>query len=362
MTDELLEIKNNLTIEQVEQLLFALDAEPIKKDGIIISKTICHHGHSHKLYYYDNTKLFKCYTECDDGYIDIFQLIMKINSDQKDYNLPAALQFVKDFFGIFTNYQNYYKNETELPDWQILNKYLSSSLQEKEKRKVEMKIYDGNFLRFLPRPRILNWEKEGIKKEVIKYHNICYNSSSQAIVIPHYDINDKLVGIRERTLIKENEIYGKYRPMLLNKQMYNHPLGFNLYNINNSKNHIKKVKKAIVFEGEKSPLLYASYFGQENDITVACCGNNLSSYQFELLQSLGVEEIIIAFDKQFKEIGDEEWKGWTKKLEVINNKYGQYVNITYMFDKWGLLDYKDSPIDKGSQIFMTLWQRRFSIG
>ena len=32
--------------------------------------------------------------------------------------------------------------------------------------------------------------------------------------------------------------------------MYNHPLGFNLYNLNNSKEAIKAIKKVIVFEGE----------------------------------------------------------------------------------------------------------------
>jgi hypothetical protein len=30
--------------------------------------------------------------------------------------------------------------------------------------------------------------------------------------------------------------------------MYNHPLGFNLYNINNSKDNIKNTKKVIIFE------------------------------------------------------------------------------------------------------------------
>ena len=53
-------------------------------------------------------------------------------------------------------------------------------------------------------------------------------------------------------------------------------------------------------------MLYSSYFGTENDITVACCGSSLSMYQVQLLLDLGVKEIIIAFDKQFKEIGDEE--------------------------------------------------------
>lgn len=357
---ELDEIKQDLTLEQIEQLLYTLNAEPVLHEGFIICKTICHHGNSHKLYYYDNTKLFRCFTECD-NYFDIFQLLVKINSN-KNFQLPAAVKYIKDFFNIQTNPQSFYENKELLPDWEILNKYSNLAKQEEKiDKKVEMKIYDSLFLKNLPKPRILNWEQEGIKKEVIKYHNICYNPSSEGIVIPHYNINDQLIGIRERTLIKENEQYGKYKPMILNRKMYNHPLGFNLYNINNSKNHIKTLRKAIVFEGEKSPLLYASYFGQENDIAVACCGNNLSSYQFELLMSLNIDEIVIAFDKQFKTIGDEEWKGWTKKLTEINKKYGKYINLSFMFDKWNLLKYKSAPIDEGKEKFMTLWQKRFRL-
>ena len=65
------------------------------------------------------------------------------------------------------------------------------------------------------------------------------------------------------------------------------------------------MKKAIVTEGEKSCFLYASYFGEDNDISVACCGSSLINYQVDLLLSLGVSEIIVAFDRQFKEIGDK---------------------------------------------------------
>lgn len=192
-------------------------------------------------------------------------------------------------------------------------------------------------------------------------HNICYNPSGQAIVIPHYDENGFLIGIRERTLIKENEVYGKYRPTYLNKQMYNHPLGFSLYNLNNSKNNIKILKKAIVFESEKSCLLYSSYFGIENDISVAVCGSNISNYQINLLTKLGVEEVIIAFDKQFKIKGDLEFNRWTKKLTDIDKKYRKYVKISFMFDKNDILQYKSSPIDEGKDKFIKLYEERFSL-
>ena len=74
--------------------------------------------------------------------------------------------------------------------------------------------------------------------------------------------------------------------------------------------------------------------------------------------SLNVEEIIIAFDKQFKEIGDDEWKAWTKKLKDIHKKYGSKVQISYMFDKNNYLGYKDSPIDCGLDTFMKLFNER----
>ena len=361
--ERLEQIKNNLSLNQVESLLSDLGAHPFRQNNIIISKTICHCGESHKLFYYDNTKLFRCYTECQDTF-DIFQLVMKVQKTLNiDMTLPQALKYILRFFNIedVSNADFFGETQEELEDWKLLKKYDKNNNKEDNKQIIELKHFDGSFLKNLPQPRILPWEREGITNEVIKHHNICYNPSSQGIVIPHYDIDNNLVGVRERTLIKENEQFGKYRPMILNKQMYNHPLGFNLYNLNYSANNIKQLKKVIVFEGEKSPLLYASYFGIDNDITVACCGSSFGSYQVGLLLNLGVDEIIIAFDKQFKELGDEEHKGWVKKLKEIDKKYSSLVKISFMFDKWNLLGYKDSPIDKGPDIFLDLFKKRIKI-
>lgn len=248
------EIKNNLSLNEVENLLSYFGAEPHRQNNIIISRTICHCGNSHKLFYYDNTKLFRCYTDCGDTF-DIGELVIKVyHNEGKDIGLPQAVAFLKQFFNLIDNKsQDFFGEENELKDWQVLNKYIENSEEMNSKQIVELKKYDDTILKFLPKPRIIPWEREGITVSAIKHHNICYNPSSQAIVIPHYNENNELIGIRERTLIKENEQYGKYRPMYLNKQMYNHPLGFSLYNLNNSKNNIKILEKAIVFErGKKS--------------------------------------------------------------------------------------------------------------
>jgi hypothetical protein len=121
------------------------------------------------------------------------------------------------------------------------------------------------------------------------------------------------------------------------------------------------MKKAFVFEGEKSCLLFRSYFGEENDLSVACCGSSFINYQAWLLINQGAEEIIICLDKQFKAIGDNEFEKLVKNLKNIHKKYGAYTNISYCFDKGELLGYKDSPIDKGKDIFLELYKRRVNL-
>ena len=374
------EIKNSLVIDDVIRLVAELGGEPIMAPSgtYFTARTICHNilgEGSHKLYYYDNTKLFQCYTDCA-GSFDIYELVQKVKNTNEEFKvgytkdgptprawqLYDAVEFVAIYFGFSGESMEFQEMGYQLEDWKIFDKI--NQRQQKidaPKQIIELTKYDDNILKYLPRPRILSWEKEGITNEVMKNRGIAFDPRTQSIVIPHWDINNNLVGIRERTLVKEDEKYGKYKPAILNGKMYNHPLGFNLYNLNYSKDAIKLFKKAIIFEGEKSPLLYASYFGEDNDITVATCGNNLLNYQVQLLMSLGVEEIIIAYDKQFKENGDPEWQRLKKNLINIHLKYGAYVQISYMFDKEDLLDYKDSPIDKGPAVFLKLFQNRITL-
>lgn len=355
-------IKNSLTIEQVNELVAELGGEPQIQGNSIISRTICHGGDSRKLYYYDNTKLFSCYTGCEERTFDIFQLVLKVKTRElmEEWELPQAIRYVAQYFGYSPNEKDESFTST-LEDWKILNNYDRIDNISIETQRVELKTYDDSILSNLPRPIIQPWIKEGITQEVMNSRNICYDPKNCGIVIPHYDIDGRLIGIRERTLIKENEANGKYRPALLNRQLYNHPLSFNLYNLNNSKDNIARMKKAFVFEGEKSPMLYASYFGEENDISVACCGSSFIQYQAWLLINLGVEEIIIAFDKQFKELGDDEHRKLVRNLKQIHKKYGKFVKISYLFDKENLLEYKSSPIDHGPDIFMELFKRRIDL-
>ena len=403
---DLHELKEKITEEQIFELLEELGGEPIKQNNnIIVCKTICHCGDSHKLYFYFNSKLCHCYTGCSEPSFDIFELTRKVMSrehpkprEKSEWNLPEAIEYIAQKFGFSPKYDDFEEELVTKDDFTIIKNYdrikwvarkfgYAPNIKDEENeisikedltilsnydrikdinvntQEVELKEYDDKVLKHLPHNiTITPWLKEGITKEVMDDAGICYNPVSQAIVIPHYDINNRLIGIRERTLVEENaELYGKYRPAYIGGKLYNHPLSFNLYNLNNSKDNIRRYKKAFIFEGEKSTLLYRSYFGKENDISTAICGSSFIAYQCWLLINCGAEEIIVALDKQYKELGDDEHKKLVKNLKNIHKKYGAYVKISYLFDKGDLLDYKNSPTDKGVDVLLELYNNKFSI-
>lgn len=357
-------IREALRDEDIYDLLVEFGGEPQRSPFGFISRTICHNadpaGASHKLYYYYNTQLFKCYSGCAESIFDPFELVIKVAKLQwdKEFDLNTAVRWIAQKFGI--DGERVEDDEDELEDWKYFADYDRVQDIELKAPTVVLKEYDEEILdKFNYDVKISPWIKEGISQKVLRLAQIGYYPGGDQITIPHFDKDNRLIGLRGRTLCAEEaELYGKYRPLKVNGQWYNHPLGMNLYGLGWNKEHIKIIKKAIVFESEKSVLQYASYFGWENNICVACCGSSLSAQQVQLLLDLGVEEIIIAFDRQFQKIGDEEFKKLKENLIRLRNKYKNYVNISFIFDSKMITGYKDSPTDQGPTKFLQLFKER----
>lgn len=360
------QIKELLTMENTFNIIEILGGEPVYTKFGFMSDTICHNElgfGSKKLYFYENTKLFHCYTEC--GSMDILEVICKTKNIQTSdtWTLYKAMDFVVNLFS-FAVENNSLENENNnlRNDLKILNNYTTIS-KIKENIELEYKLYDDNILNHLsfiaPKP----WLDEGITIETMKRYNIKYYGTDHKIIIPHYNLNNELIGIRGRALIEEDiEVYGKYMPVRINNIMYTHPLSYNLYGLNLNLKNIRQMKKIIVFEGEKSVLLYDSFFGGDNNISVATCGSSLSLIQQEIIKNIcNVDEIIIAYDKEFQKIGDVNFTKSIAALQNIANKLNNYCNVSLIFDKFDLLGYKQAPIDKGKETFEFLFQNRIFI-
>lgn len=356
-------IREELSIDDYFQLVTEWGGNPEFTPFGFISDTICHNPPgegSRKLYFYENSDLFKCYTDCDCAF-DIFELTIKVAQIQSNrkIDLNDAVRYLATKFNIVIALDD--TEDIGLADWQYLIAYDKINDIPTANQVPQLKEYDKRILEPLAiNPNYLTpWINDHIKPEILTHAQIGYNFSTDQISIPHFDKDGRFIGLRGRTMVKEDaERFGKYRPMIINKQQYNHSLGLNLYNLNNSKDNIKRMGKAIVFESEKSTLQFQSYFGLENDISVACCGSSVSSYQIQLLIEAGAREIIIAFDRQFQELGDNEFKRLKAKLLGLHKKYKNEVLISFIFDKHLITSYKASPTDEGPEKFMQLFKER----
>ena len=343
------EICEKLKDEDVFNLLSRLGAEPIEKDDYFMCKTICHHdnadeGH-HKLYYYKNTHLFYCYSCC--GAMSPFKFLKSFYECR-----GINYDWFQDIYQVIIDCSNFQFDENFVTD-----KY--SSIRDKYKTEVAPKLqtYSTNVLDCFTKFYTPEWLKDGISKETMDKFNILYSISRNKIIIPHYDVDNNLVGIRGRALNEEEAAeFGKYMPVCVEGKWYAHPLGLNLYGLNVNKDNIKKEGYALLYEGEKSPMIHEG-FSMPN-CAVATCGSNLNKYQIKLLlKTCRPKEIILCYDRE--EVGTSD--KYFNKLKDICNKYKNYCQMSFIYDMKGITEMKDAPCDKGEEIFRKLLNERIIV-
>ena len=99
-------------------------------------------------------------------------------------------------------------------------------------------------------------------------------------------------------------------------------------------------------------------YGSDN-ISVAVSGKNISQFHIEELVKLGVKEIVIAFDREYKSIN--EMNETLKEYKRITKTMKHFFNISVIVDKQLELPFKEAPIDKGKEMFEKLIAERVYI-
>ena len=366
------ELKSKLTDEDIKIIIQNLGSELIDEteDYILFTTYACHEGHSNKLYYYKDTEnnklryktvnIFHCYSEC--GQMDILNIVCKNKSYIIPDELPKAINYICTLLGFSTIKEGFSNDSMQIiNDWSFINNYKRQANKTINKKKLP--IYDKKILNIFQDIYTSEWINEGISKEVMKNFNIKYCTLQQKIIIPHYDINNNLIGIRGRAMLEEDEKeFGKYTPFRIHNVMYNHPLGLNLYGINMNSECIKRKKKVMLVESEKSVHQCSTIFGMNNNFTLALCGNKLTDEQKLIILNLGVEEVIIGLDRQFKTVGDDEYYKWIDHIKKkLINELVAYVRVYILWDITNLLPYKASPTDCGKDVLLQLMKNKIYV-
>lgn len=313
-----------------------------------IFESFCHGSTSPKLYYNEDTHSFFCFSCC--GNIgSLADLTMKI----KECDFKEAMSIINSYFGVNGKYYRHgvgrkSRNRPQRREIDI-DKLEVPSLPKQNKPFA--------YRRF-PIKRLPMWEEEGIRLRTLKKYDIRYDEIGEKIIIPHFSWdNGSVIGVRIRNLNKEiADKFGKYVPFYFRGQMYSHSLKYNLYGYWQNKEAIQETKIAVLFEGEKGTMQLNSYLEENN--SVAVCGSNLSYEQIKILLLLGVEEIVFAFDKQYQ--NKEEELLWKCKIIKLAYRIPESIKVSIIWDSLedGLLDYKDSPTDKGKEIYLELFNDR----
>ena len=343
-------IIEQLDTQKVIKLMETLGIDDyVEKPGYVIFPTICHNEDpeeaSMKLYYYENTHIFMCYTE--EGAMSIFQFL-KNYYETRSYDYD----WYEDIYKVILNCSNYRQLDSFAP-----RKYKSVRSTYAARQQVKLPTYPNGimdcFTKFYPP----EWLNDGITKQSMDKFNIRYSVPQNKIIIPHYNVDGELIGIRGRALNEwEIENVGKYMPVQIEGKWYSHPLSLNLYGLNLTKNNIKRTGICFLVEAEKSVLQMEGW--DLPNCSAAVCGSQFNKHALKLLmQTARPREVVICFDKEEKP-GSEDY---FYKLYNIGKKYLAYCDFSFIYDRENLLALKESPTDRGADTFWKLYKRRVKI-
>ena len=360
MTTKYNKILDMITTSDIVQLVskFGIPETSIRYyNNQLIMPTGCHNEiigtAKHKLYYYEDSKKFHCYTCC--GSMNPFEFVVQAYRTRGiKYSLSNAAIIIeriiqerlKDGFAIVTPPSNVKKEIEE--DWhKSLTEYNPSIMNCFSRNKKYLKV----------------WEKEGISFDAMDKFGIKFDMIRNRMVIPIYDDKGVFVGAKVRNFNQEDIENGrKYMPLIHNNEIYTYDKGKILYGLNFNKKNIKNAKRAIIFESEKSTILYESLYVGNKAVSIG--GSNVSIYQTELLKQYKVATVVLALDNDYSLLPNEngeydKYFGLYKMLKEANKLDAKGFNVEIVYDwEQSFLENKDAPIDKGREIWNKLYRNR----
>ncbi len=261
---------------------------------------------------------------------NVLSFIQKYNKCE----FKEALNILKQYAKIDENYVDTRLNTTKvIKKYKQRNKKISNNVKHKILDENEIEKYDFDL------DKLKLWIDDGISIDVLKQHNVRYDQVSNRIVFPVRNLDGKIISIKGRTLDPE------FKAKKIRKYTYFQSIGDldTIFGYSEHFNTYKYKKEIILFEGEKSEMICDTW---KVNNTGSILTSKLNPYQLQILIKLGVR-VVFALDK-----------GIDIKEDENISKLSRFVCIEYISDKDNLLEPKMSPVDRGYDIFMKLYNER----
>ena len=253
---------------------------------------------------------------------------------------------LRDAVNILKKYANIKDDGSTVPSRleasRVARKYRSNT---KPLPKCTAKIRPENYMNRYEfrREKLQLWADEGIRWDVMQEFGVRYDAFDNRIVYPIRDYSGNIISVCGRTCDPDFKQKG------IRKYTYFQSIGTvdTLYGFSENREHILSSGEIILFEGAKSCLMAAGW-GIRN--TSAILTSHLSVPQFRFLLSLSSfhsVRIVFALDSDVDIEQDEN----------IRRLLG-YARVEWLRNADGLLAPKDSPVDKGEEVFRKLYGLR----
>ena len=344
-------LKSQLTDDRIIELMDAMGAPLMKADSNnLIFPSICHHGadainHKCKLWFSQERQVFHCWVCGFSG--DAISLVQHVK--HLDFN-----QAVSYICSILHLQVGQIEQNEQLDNWAELRRFLPNAEPEPDK----LLTYDKSILSLFDHLYPQEWLDYGISADTLDKFGIGWYARQACISIPVV-FNGQLVGVRGRYTREQDVAKGKYRPICtLDGTVLKFPSSACLYGYDQNKAAIEKSRQVVLFESEKS-VLKAPSFGIDNALAVF--GSNISRQHIQLLLELGVNDVVLAFDSDYKQVGDDEFKFFVVKMKKLAAKLKPFFNCSIVYNNQGYDMYKCNMMDIPYEQAMKLWESRVKI-
>lgn len=278
---------------------------------------------------------------------DIFDIISYIifNAESKEdrlTSLPKSKIWLCKEFGYVEFIDEFYKETMADSKPKVnYNKWLQSVKKNREEVHyiLENSVYPKTILNNYGVIPYKKWLDEGISCKTQKEFGVGIDVISDRVTFPVFNKSNELIGVKGRYCGKDKNIEDRY------KYLYLYPCNKSVefFNLNRALPYIKDKKEVIVVEGAKT-IMYLSQWGFKNSISIE--GDSLSDAQIKILKQLGIStKFIFAWDK------DKDAKFIKNELDRLKGRLKYSI-----YDKGNLLSDKDSPCDKGIEIWNNLYK------
>ena len=342
-------IKSQINADNIIDLMDSLGADyNFASAHQIHFKSICHGSDSYKLWWYNDDAGGHLHCHRDGESWDVIGFVQFI----KHLDFLPAVEYICQTLDIHAAEAS---NRADIDPWQKdLRRWLPNAEAEPE----SLTTYDPSVLRlFKPIPH-KSWLEDGVSKAAMHKFGIGWYGRNAQIAIPVHDPDGNLVGIHARNTRRAIVDAGrKYEPLRTLTQDYRFPTGRVCYGLYENQDAIKASHEVTIFEAPKSTLQIASMLG-DDAACVSLFGWNCNKLRRDMLLDLGIQRVNIALDRQYHETSGDEFGVYVRQVKKIANLFKPYCQVGIIWDKESRLGYKDSPSDKGLEVWDKLYQER----